>query len=80
MNEMSINKIRRSLRAHTGRKIRVRAVNGEERTEIARGVIAEIYPSVFVIETENKESICNEKVSFSYCDVLTKEIILSLCS
>ncbi len=79
MEERNIRRIRRSVKAHTGSEVKVRAVNGEEKTEIARGIISEIYPSVFVIETEKYESICEQKLSFSYCDVLTREIELSLC-
>lgn len=80
MTEVSIPKIRKSVRAHTGSEVRVRAVNGDEKVEIARGVISETYPSVFVIHTTRQESICESKMSFSYCDILTKEIELSLCS
>ena len=79
MTEVSIPKIRRRVRAHTGSEVKVRAINGEEKVEIARGVIAETYPSVFVIQTDRDESICDKKVSFSYCDILTREIELSLC-
>ena len=80
MTEVSIPKIRKSVRAHTGSEVKVRAVNGEEKVEIERGVISETYPSVFVITSENYESICDHKTSFSYCDILTREIELSLCS
>ena len=52
MSEVSIPKIRKSVRAHTGSEVKVRAVNGEEKVEIARGVISETYPSVFVIATD----------------------------
>lgn len=78
--EISIPKIRKSVRAHTGSEVCVRALCGEEKVEIAHGVIAETYPSVFVITSEKAESLCKKKVSFSYCDILTKEIELSLCS
>lgn len=80
MEEISIGKIRKSVKAHAGSKVKVRAMNGEEKVEIVNGVISEVYPSVFVITTDRKESICNQKVSFSYCDILTKEIELSLVS
>ncbi len=79
MSEVSIPKIRKSVRAHTGSEVKVRAVNGEEKVEIARGVISETYPSVFVIARDSQESICGQKISFSYCDILTREIELSLC-
>ena len=79
MTELSIHKIRKSVRAHTGRRVRVRTMDGEKKVEIASGVIAETYPSIFVISTDLQESICNKKVSFSYCDILTKDIELSLC-
>ena len=78
--EISIPKIRKSVRAHTGSEVSVRALYGEEKVEITRGVIAETYPSIFVVSSEKEESLCKKKAAFSYCDILTKEIELSLCS
>lgn len=79
MTEMNISKIRRSVKAHTGSRVKVRAVSGGEKVEIADGVISEAYPSIFVIATNDHGSICDMKVSFSYSDILIHEIELSLC-
>lgn len=79
MTEMSISKIRRSVKAHTGSRVKVRAVNGGEKVEIADGVISEAYPGIFVIAQKEQDNICDMKVSFSYSDILIHEIELSLC-
>lgn len=40
------------------------------------GILAETYPSVFVIELDQKENSF-ERVSFSYADVLTETVKLT---
>jgi len=51
--------------------------NGGRRKTIERsGVLAETYPSVFVIELDQEENAF-ERVSYSYADVLTETVQLT---
>lgn len=50
--------------------------NGGRRKTIERsGILAETYPSVFVIELDQEENAF-ERVSYSYADVLTETVEL----
>ncbi len=51
--------------------------NGGRRKTIERsGILAETYPSVFVIELDQEENSF-ERVSYSYADVLTETVQLT---
>ena len=68
-----------SYRATNGRRkiesrISYRATNGRRKIEERSGVIQETYPSLFTVFIESQQST----VSFSYSDLLTKEVELQL--
>ncbi|SNX75712.1 uncharacterized protein Veg [Bacillus oleivorans] len=51
--------------------------NGGRRKTIERsGVLAETYPSVFVVELDQDENAF-ERVSYSYADILTQTVQLT---
>ena len=43
------------------------------------GIIQEAYPSVFTILTDDTEEKPSQLLSFSYTDIITKEIRMKLC-
>ena len=71
---MSIESIRETVSLHKGAKISYRAANGRRKIEERTGIIKETYPSLFTVFIESQESI----ISFSYTDLLTKEVELQL--
>lgn len=70
----TIEAIREIVSLHKGAKISYRAVNGRRKIEERSGVIKETYPSLFTVFIESYQST----VSFSYTDILTKEVELQL--
>lgn len=68
--------IRRSLEAHVGQKIRLRAHRGRRKTLEKIGVLENTYPSIFVVRID--EPNYNQRLSFSYADVLTETVELTL--
>ena len=71
---MSIESIRETVSLHKGEKISYRAAIGRRKIEERTGIIKETYPSLFTVFIESQQSI----ISFSYTDLLTKEVELQL--
>lgn len=69
--------IRKELESHVGEKIKLRANRGRRKTFEKVGVLENTYPSIFVIRVD--EETYYQRLSFSYADVLTSTVELSLC-
>lgn len=80
MQHASINQVRRAVNSHIGSKVKIHANKGRHRVDVTEGVITETYPSIFLIQVENDMENSFKTVSFSYSDVLTKDVRMTLCS
>ena len=69
---MTIEKIKKDIDELLGRKVLAKVDIGRNKYEYIEGVVLNTYPFLFTIKTEN------EVKSFSYSDVLTKNIILKI--
>ena len=69
--------IRKELEAHVGEKIKLRANRGRRKTFEKEGVLENTYPSIFVIRVDEENYY--QRLSFSYADVLTSTVELSIC-
>ena len=72
----SLNDIKQVLDSHLGQKLLLKANGGRRKTIERSGVLAETYPSVFVVELDQDENSF-ERVSYSYADVLTETVELT---
>ncbi|HHU29090.1 MAG: Veg family protein [Bacillota bacterium] len=72
----AIAQIRRNLESHVGQKIRLRAHRGRRKTLEKVGVLENTYPSIFVIRVDEQNYY--QRLSFSYADVLTETVELTL--
>lgn len=68
--------IKQGLEGRKGRRLKVKANGGRRKTIERYGVLAETYPSVFIVELDQDENAF-ERVSYSYADVLTETVELS---
>ncbi|MGY4691892.1 Veg family protein [Salibacterium sp. K-3] len=69
--------IKESLDANVGKKITITANGGRKKTIERSGLLEETYPSVFIVKLDkDKHSV--ERISYSYTDVLTKSIQLTM--
>lgn len=68
--------IKRSLDEHIGKRLKLVANGGRRKTIERHGVLAETYPSVFVVALDQDENNF-ERVSYSYADILTETVELS---
>ncbi|MDR0765162.1 MAG: Veg family protein [Synergistaceae bacterium] len=72
----ALSAIREQVIQYRGSRVFYRAANGRRKAEARQGVIMEAYPSLFTLFVESQ----NSTVSFSYADLLTKEVELKLLS
>jgi uncharacterized protein Veg len=68
--------IKKALDSNLGRRLTLKASGGRRKTIERCGILAETYPSVFVIELDQEENAF-ERVSYSYADVLTETVQLT---
>ena len=80
MRQATISQVRKMVNNHIGSKVRVLENQGRHRIDVTEGIITETYPSIFLIQVENGVEDSFKTVSFSYSDVLTKDIKMVLCS
>ena len=72
----TITSIREQVALYKGLKVRYRTAKGRRKVEERQGVILETYPNLFTLYVESQDS----KVSFSYAELLTREVELELMS
>ncbi|NLZ37990.1 MAG: Veg protein [Firmicutes bacterium] len=72
----ALTQIRESLESHVGQKIRLRAHRGRRKTLEKVGILENTYPSIFVVRVD--EPNYRQRLSFSYADVLTETVELTL--
>ncbi|GAA0320848.1 Veg family protein [Bacillus carboniphilus] len=68
--------IKRNLDSQLGKRLMLKANGGRRKTIERSGVLAETYPSVFVVELDQEENAF-ERVSYSYADILTQTVQLT---
>jgi uncharacterized protein Veg len=66
--------IRDEIISYKGQQVRCRASKGRHKMEETQGVLMEVYPKLFTLYVESMAST----VSFSYAEVLTKEVELEI--
>ncbi len=80
MEHSEYDKIRSSIRQQCGSRVMIQLDRGRNKVDIQSGTIQEAYPSVFTIMVDEiDEDRPAQLLSFSYTDVITKEIRMKLC-
>jgi uncharacterized protein Veg len=69
--------IKRDLDGLIGARIRLRANKGRRKVDEREGILERTYPSIFVVRLEEETSM--RRVSFSYADILTEAVELTIC-
>ena len=72
----TLSDIKKALDSNIGKRLTLKANGGRRKTIERCGILAETYPSVFVIELDQTENAF-ERVSYSYTDVLTETVQLT---
>lgn len=69
---MNIEKVKNKINDMTGKKIIAKVNIGRNKYETFEGIILKTYPSLFTIQVKN------ETKSFSYADILIKNIVIKV--
>lgn len=78
MSQADIKKVKFSVNKQIGSKVKIRANRGRHKIDVTEGIISQTYPSIFLVEVKNEEDSSTQMVSFSYTDVLTKDVQMQL--
>ncbi|MCG0275058.1 MAG: Veg family protein [Thermosediminibacteraceae bacterium] len=76
--ENTLLKIKKSIEPYVGKRVRIKANRGRKKIFEQEGILEKVYPSIFVVRVEESESI--RRISYSYSDILTETVQLTLCS
>ena len=80
MEQAQISKVRESVHRQRGNRVKIHLDRGRNKVDIQEGVIQGAYPSVFtVLVDDEREENPPQLLSFSYTDIITKDIRMKLC-
>lgn len=71
-----LERIREDLGNFVGQQIKVKANRGRKKVLEVEGVLEGIYPKLFVVRLNERQS--ERRVSYSYADLLTETVELSV--
>ena len=78
MQQADIHKVRASVYQQCGRKVLIQLDRGRNKVDIQ--VIQNAYPSVFtILVNDEQEENPPQLLSFSYSDIITRDIRMKLC-
>jgi len=75
----TISTVRKEVKAHIGCRVRIKANKGRKRVIIKEGVLENTYPSIFVVKVQNEQQDSFRSMSYSYTDLLTRNVELTIC-
>ncbi len=80
-NKKELDKIKSDLKDNIGSRIRFASKKGRKKRTVRNGVIESTYANVFVIRIDaaNEEEAAERRVSYTYADILTRNVELALC-
>ena len=80
MQQTDISKVRASVHQQCGSKVMIQLDRGRNKVDVQEGVIQKAYPSVFtVLVRDEREENPPQLLSFSYSDIITRDIRMKLC-
>ena len=75
----NLGNIRRALNRHVGSKVIVKSNLGRHKYDVLEGILTETYPCIFLVEVKNEKEDSVQTLSYSYSDIITKDVQLRLC-
>ena len=70
--------VRSDIQPNIGSEVRLETNKGRHKAVISKGIISNVYPSIFTVQV-NDGPDPSRKLSFSYTDVLTNAVEITLC-
>ena len=69
--------IKRNLEPFVGKKVMIRANQGRRKVLETEGILENTYPKLFVVKLSDKPGLV-KRVSYTYADVLTEKVKVSV--
>ncbi len=79
MLKANVGNVRKAVSQHIGSKVIIRCNLGRHKVDVTEGVITETFPSIFLIKVKNELENTSQTVSYSYTDILTNDVQITLC-
>lgn len=80
MEQAEVSKVRASIYQQRGSRVKIQLDRGRNKVDIQEGIIQGAYPSVFTVLIDDEiDSNPPQLLSFTYTDVITKDIRMKLC-
>lgn len=70
--------VRTDIQKIIGSKVRLETNKGRHKSVVSRGIVSNVYPSIFTVQLSEGPDP-SRKLSFSYTDVLTNAVEITLC-
>lgn len=74
-NNLTLDDIRKKLLEIKGKKVNLEISKGRKKFESYKGIVENLYPSVFTVYLENESK--KQTQSFSYSEVLCGNVLIS---
>ena len=73
-----VSHVKNDIQRIIGSTVSLETSKGREKSIVRRGVVSNVYPSIFTVQLSDNRS-SSRSMSFSYTDVLTKTVQITLC-
>ncbi len=73
----TLMKIRENVESCIGQKVLLQTNKGKRKAKTSEGILSEVYNNVFIVKVDNG-STKSRKMSFSYSDILTETVEVTL--
>lgn len=71
--------VRSDIKRIVGSKVRLETNKGRHKSVMSKGVVTNAYPSIFTVQVAGDSPEADRRLSFSYTDVLTNSVEITLC-
>ena len=69
--------VRKDIQRIIGSKVRLETNKGRHKSVTTKGIVSNVYPSIFTVQLSDSSG-ADRKLSFSYTDVLTNAVEITL--
>ena len=77
-NRADVSHVRNDIERIIGSTVQLETNKGRHKSVISKGVVSNVYPSIFTVQL-HETSGTSRNMSFSYTDVLTNTVEITLC-
>ncbi|SHJ58362.1 Veg family protein [Paramaledivibacter caminithermalis] len=74
----TLAELKKNVESYIGQKVILKTNKGRKRVFVKEGVLEEVYPNIFVVRIDRGLN-SERKVSYSYSDILTETVEITLC-